>query len=507
MYVSDFKEATLSFSLVQDSGPPQTSITPVSAKKVSDPEPFFSCSIIPDHCRVTASSARPSSQQSDTGTDMDSASARVSDLYIFERQKRDFILCPNVAQEELKGPGCDSHDVTCGCGRMTEHRCCRSSQGRVMLGRESDVSHSVTLIPHAGDACGTARPVNDAQRGEAEVADLTPQMQSCDSRVELWLDACQCLAGEASDDVLPQAGHSVMQEGPVFAHDLDFPTTDTPVSAYSPDAREEIGCSDHDTVGRGPPVERWSSVDSWASALSDWTGIITPLPEDITAAFTEIGAEIDALTQALAEVNAHLHRETSDNATGEEPAGHSQQLMGVQDQPVKPQSLPDRGQSCLPLCLQDGVGSQSIRMLRDTNAVTQGVKEREEIQSRKAELALCPTRLSAPAVSPSDPVASTGGNLIPKSLDPADVDLEGYDDKDIFIGNTEDPVILKIIEDANLEEARRELLIEEVRWLLMQVYRESMSIFACHVVSFCSKSTNPSFLVTVSSTTHATEKS
>lgn len=430
---------------------------------MSDPEPFSSCSSISDHCGVAALSSRQSA-----GTDTDPASAPVSDLYIFERETQDFILCPDAAQEEFEGPSCDSRVVTCGCEHMAEHRGCHSRPGGVTLDRESDVSQRETLVPHAGDACETAHSVNDAQQGEAQVTRLTPQMRCCDNRVELWLDACQYLTAEDPGDVLHKAGHSVTPEVPVLTDDVDFPATETPVSGYSPDGREGIGCSDRDTVGRGPPVERWSSVESWASALSDWTGIITALPEDLTAAFTEIGAEIDALTQALAEVNTHA----SDEAKGEEPAGPSQPLMGVQDQPLKPQTLPDSavlsGQSCLPLCLQDGHGSQSVRTLCDANATTQGVKEREEIQSRRAELAPRPT---APTVSAGDPVESTGGNVtdvIPESLDPADVDVGGYDDRDVLISNSEDPVVLKITEDTDLEKARRELLIEEVRWLLIQ---------------------------------------
>lgn len=445
--VYDLKESILSFSLGQDSGPPQTSIASVSVKKMSDPEPLPSCRIISDPGGVTASSWPPS-HQSD-GTDKDTASASMPDLYICETDTRDLILCPNVAPEELKGPDCDSRILTCVCGHLGEHGCYHSSQTGATLDCESEV-------PHAGDACEAARLVNDAQAG---VTDLTPQMRCCDNRVELWLDACQYLAGQAPDDALLKAGHSGHPD------DLDFPTTDTPVSGFSPDGGEGIGCSDHDAVGRGPPVERWSSVDSWASALSDWTGIITALPEDLTAAFTEIGAEIDALTQALAEVNAHLQ--------GEET---THQLMGVQDQPLKTQNLPDSsvlsgqsclsvlsGQSCLPLCLQDGDGSQSVRVLCDANAP-------------------CLTHSSAPTVSPGDPVASTGGSVT-ESLDPAGVDLGGDEERDILIHNSEDPVILKIIEDTDLEKAPRELLNEEVRWLLMQFIGEFMTIFACHVQS------------------------
>lgn len=400
-YAPDFKEPICFFSLAQGSAAPQTLITSV-------PEPLSSCSILSDHSGVSS----PSRPLSDT-IDKDTASAHVSDLYIFESQTRDYILCPNVAREDFKSPECDSRVLACGCGHAAEGCVCHSSREGVILDRESDVSHSEMLIPRAGDACETLPSVNDAQQGEAGGADLTPQMRCCDNPVELWLDACQYLAGEGPDDVLHEAARSITQEVPMLTKDLDFPTTDTPVSGYCSDGREGIGCSDDDTVGRGPPVERWSSVDSWASALSDWTGIITALPQDFTAAFTEIGAEIDALTQALAEVNAQLHKETTDDGKDQEPAGQLQHLMGVQDQPLKPQNLP--------ICLQDGDDSQSVR-----GCVT---------------------------------------DVIPGSLYPADVDLGGCDESDASIGNNEDPVILKIIEDTDLEKAPRELLIEEVRWL------------------------------------------
>lgn len=460
IYAPDYKEPTLSFSLAQDSAAPQTVITPI-------PEPLSSCSIISDRSGVS-SLPRPLSDS----IDKDTASAPVSDLYIFESQTQDYILCHKVAREDFKSPECDSPVLTCGCGHAAEGCGCHSSQEGVMLERESDVSHSETLIPRAGDACETAPSVNDAPQGEAEGADLTPQMRCCDNPVELWLDACQYLAGEGPDDVLHEAAHSVTQEVPMLTKDLDSPTTDTPVSGYSCDGPEGIGCSDDDTAGRGPPVERWSSVDSWASALSDWTGIITALPQDLTAAFTEIGAEIDALTQALAEVNAQLHKETTDDGKGQEPAGQLQQLMGVQDQPLKPQNLP--------ICLQDGDDSQRVRLLCDTNATTQGVKEREEIQLRRTELAPCPTHLPAPTAPCGHTVASPGGcvtDVSPDSLYPADVDLGGCDERDASVSSS--PVILKITEDTDLEKAPRELLIEEVRQLWILLYRELMSIFAC----------------------------
>lgn len=474
IYVSDFKESILSFSLVEDT--PQTSS--VSMKTASLPSP-----------------SRPLSRQSD-GTDQDAASAPVTDLYIFESETQDFGLHPDVAQEEFKGPSRDSRVLACG-SEHTAELCCQEG---LSLDGESDAGHGKTLTPHAGDAGEPASPVNDAQWGVGQVSDLTPETHRCDNPVELWLDACQYLAGEAPDDVLHGAGHSGMQEAPLLATDLDFPTTDAPVSGYGLDGRDGIGCSDDDTVGRGPPVERWSSVDSWASALSDWTGIITGLPEDLTAAFTEIGAEIDALTQALAEVNAHLHRETSDNGRGQEPAGQPQQLMGVQDQPLKPQDLPDSsalsGQSCLPLCLQDGDGSRSVPMLCDAN-VTQGVKGREEIQSRRAELAPCPAHLPAPTVSPSGPVASPGGyvpEVIPGSLCPAAVDFGGGEGGTL-ISNNEDPVILKIVEDTEVEKVPRELQIQEVRRLLIQCFTGNscpyFHVFVSSFLMYCGCSQSP----------------
>lgn len=480
--VSDFKESILSFSLVEDSGTPQTSNSSASMKTASLP----SRSATSDH-RGVASPSRPLSRQLD-GTDEDAAPAPVTDLYIFESETRVFSLRPDVAQEEFKGPTCDSRGLACGSEDAAE-LCCQEG---VMPGHESDARHGKTLTPHAGDAGEPASPVNDAQWGGGQVTDLTPETRRCDDPIELWLDACQYLAGEAPDDVPHGAGHSGMQEAPLLASHLDYPTTDAPVSGYGPDGRDGIGCSDDDTEGRGPPVERWSSVDSWASALSDWTGIITALPEDLTAAFTEIGAEIDALTQALAEVNAHLHRETSDSGRGQEPAGQPQQLMGVQDQPLKPQDLPDssvlsRG-SCLPLCLQDGDGSGSVPTLCDAN-VTQGVKGREEIQSRRAELAPCPAHLPAPTVSSSGPVASPGGHVpdvIPGSLYPAAVDLGGGEGGTL-ISDSEDLVILKIVEDTEVEKVPRELQIQEVRRLLIQCFTGNL----CPYFHVCGCSQSP----------------
>lgn len=497
---SDFKEPALSLSLIQENSTSQPfrsmSSTADGLMEPSVNEPRSSCSFSSDRSQAT-SLLRSLSHQSDS-LESDAAIAPVSDLYIFESEKGDVILSPNVDPEEIKCPeyqplfktggdrDSDSHVMMCASGNLVTQCHHGSSQERAKLDYESDVRQRRGLIPPAVDACEAGlMSVNDARRGKAEVTDFTPQLRCCDSPIELWLDACQYLAGEGTEDrdALDKTGQSVMQELTVNS-DLAFPATETQASGFTPDGSEGIGWSD-DTIGWGPAVERWSSVDSWASALSDCTGIITALPEDLTAAFTEIGAEIDALRQALAEVNIHIDTETSKDRKGQEPAAQvqSQQPMGVQDQPLKAQNLPESsvlsGQSCLSLCLQpakhelrDREDSQSFQSLCDTTPTTQGEKEPEEIQSSEAELAPRPTRASK--VSPSATVASPGGrdaDVIPESTYSADVGLShfgGYVESfetDIFISNDDYPIILNIIEDTDLEGQRppAELLIEEVR--------------------------------------------
>lgn len=498
---SEFKEPALSFSLIQDNSKPQpfraTSSTSEGLMEPSVTEPLSSGSFSSDHSQATPL-LRSLSYQSDS-LESDTATAPVSDLYIFESETQDFILSLNVDPEEIKCPeyqslsqtrgkkadDCDSRVMMCNSENVVTQCHHGSSQERAMLDYESDVSQHKRLIPPAVDACDAdMMSVNDAQREKAEVTDLTPQLQRSDSPIEMWLDACQYLAGEDTDDrdVLDKTGQSVMQGVLTVTSDLAFPARETQVSGCNPGGSEGIGWSDDDTRGWGPPVERWSSVDSWASALSDWTGIITALPEDLTAAFTEIGAEIDALRQVLTEVNTHIDTETSRDGKGQKPAvqAQPQQTMGVQDQPLKTQNLPDSsvlsGQSCLSLCLeasghelQDRKGS-----LCDSTPTTPREKKPDEIQTSKTELAPCPTHLRTPMVSPSATIASPGGygvDVIPESTYSADMNLShfgGYVESfetDIFISNDEDPVILNIIEDTDLEgqKAPAELLIEEVR--------------------------------------------
>ncbi|XP_029372308.1 alpha-protein kinase 2 [Echeneis naucrates] len=235
------------------------------------------------------------------------------------------------------------------------------------------------------------------------------------------------------------------------------------VSGYNnPEGSTGIGWCDEDSGGWGPPVERWSSVDSWASALSDWAAIITAPPEDLTAAFTEIGAEIDALTQALAEVHADKDTETSEEAEGQQTSLQTrpQPPMGVQDQPLMTQNIPEScvlsGQSCVSLCLEPAgpeLQRQRAEHLCDSTASKAEGREPEEIQSSPGESPLRPSQRHSSTGLSSAPVASPGGYsvdapLIPGATPSADVTLSqsgGY------VESLETDIVLNIIEDTDLE--------------------------------------------------------
>ncbi|XP_040915330.1 alpha-protein kinase 2 isoform X2 [Toxotes jaculatrix] len=489
------QEPSLSFAHIQDNTTPEPSGTMSSISeglmKLSSTEPLSRLSFRSEHNPATYL-LRSLSPDSDS-LESDTAVAPVSDLYIFETETQDFILSPNVDPPEIKSPECQPSSHT--EGKKTHHDCethvpmcdsadvltkCHynSTEEQALVDYESDVGQHIGLRPPAVDACeASLMPVNDAGQEKAEITGLTPQARQSDSPVELWLDACQYLAGEDTEDrdILGETSLCVMQGGLSATSDLSFLSGETQGSGYNPEGSEGIGWSCEDTRGWGPPVERWSSVDSWASALSDWTGIITAPPEDITAAFTEIGAEIDALTKALAEVNTNTDTETSKEGQSQETVVQvqSQPPMGVQGQPLEAQNIPESsvisGQSCLSLGLevggteiQDREGSQSFESLCDSTLTTQEEKELEETQMGQAESFICPihphSSMGAMVASPGAYGADvTGVTLIPGSTSCADVNLSefgGYVESletDIFSCN-EDPIILNIVEDTDLEE-------------------------------------------------------
>lgn len=447
---SKTKEQVLSFSFTQENNTPQPyrdiSSTSEGLMEPSISEPPASS----DHSQATFQ-LMSSSYQSDS-LEGDTATGLESDLYIFESETLEFILSPHVNPKEITcpeyqpfsqtrgekaDPDCDPHTVMCDSENAVTQCHLNLSHEQAMPGCDSDTSQHKKLSPSSVKSCAAhMMSVNDGRRGTAEVTVSSPNLPRSNSPVELWLDACQYLAGEDAEhkDVLDNKGLPVTQVPLTVTR--AFPASEAQVSGYNRDGCEGIGWSDDDTLGWGPPVERWSSVDSWASALSDWSGIFTALPENLTAAFTEIGAEIDALRQALAEVNTRIDTDASQDLGV--PA--QTQSMGVQDQPLKTQNLPESsvlsGQSCLPSCLVSS--GQELTP--------------QEIKSSKG----CPTHLSASVLSSRARVASLD-DVIPESTYSADVDFSHFggnvesNDVDDFINNDEDPIILNIVEDTDLE--------------------------------------------------------
>jgi len=427
------QDPALSFSLVRG-GSPSQSFGVVTSTPEGSVEPFVTEPPSSSQRSGDTHLLRSFSHESDS-LESDSATAPVSDLYISESETHDFILSAHI------DPDCDSHSAASRCHRG-------SGEERAMVDRESDVSRHAG--PPAAEACeGGLMLVNDGSRGNAETIDLTPQPQQRNSPIELWLDACQYLAGEDTEDwrVLDRTRY-VPRGG--LTSELSFPPGETQVSGYNLDGSDGIGWSSDDAIGWGPPVERWSSVDSWASALSDWTGIIAAPPEDFTAAFTEIGAEIDALTQALAEVKTHLGTEAPREGKGQGAAAwvQSQPPMGVQNQNL-PESTVLSGQRCPSLCLEaagaesrDKEGSQSGKSLCES---TREEKELEEIQSSSAGSS------GEAAASPG----GHGGGAIPgstsSSADPNPSPWEGCVESGLFFSSEEDQIVLNITEDTDVE--------------------------------------------------------
>uniref|UniRef100_UPI0037E86257 alpha-protein kinase 2 n=1 Tax=Semicossyphus pulcher TaxID=241346 RepID=UPI0037E86257 len=491
-YISDIKQE----QVVQENSLAQPfealSFTSEGFMKPCVTEPLSIPSFSPESSQATCLS-RSLSHQSDS-LESDTATAPVSELYIFESETQDFILSSNEDPEEIKCPeyqplsqtGVKKTDTDCNTHVLMDDsenivtQCHHgSSEERALADYESHVSHHARLESPAVDACEAGfMSVNDAGPGKVEVTDVTQQPQQSDSPTELWLDACQYLAGEDTEDrdVLDKTCHSVVQEVLTDTSDWPFPPGETQVSGYYTDGSEGIGWSSDDTKGWGPPVERWSSVDSWASALSDWTEIIAAPPEDFTAAFTEIGAEIDALTQALVEVNTHLDTETSEEGKGPDTAVQTrlQPSMGVQDQPLVAQNIPEGsvlpGQSFLFLSLeaagpdlQDTDGSRSVESLCDSIQATQ--------VQREPENSSCPSHQHSMG-STGAMLASPGGfdvGVVPGSTSSTDLDLSHFGgfvaslETNSFICNEDDSIILNIIEDTEFEgrNAPEELITDE----------------------------------------------
>lgn len=473
VFTSQGIDQNLSFDFTQENitqeSPGLTHSASQGVLESSISEPPFSS----DHSQVTSSIRSLSYHTDSLEGDMDTG--RVSDLYIFESEPLNFVLSPHIdpgkitcpeyqPSLQLKGDKteCEPHIVMCDSKNLVSQCCLGSSHSHAMPYCESDVSQRKKRRSSSEKSCVVGMmSVSDAGRRTAEVTSASsPKLPHRNSPVELWLDACQYLAVEdvENKDFLDNTGPTVTQGPPAQTSDFPFPERQMQVSGYNSNGNDGIGWSDSDTLAWGPPVERWSSVDSWSSALSDWSGIFTALPEDLTTAFTEIGAEIDALRLALVEVNTQRDTDASQEL---QAATHLQQPMGVQDQPLKTQNLPENsilsGQSYLTLCgIPSGPDLQdlSTSSLCPISSTTQ-----EDIESSQSELSKCPVVLASARVTSLD-------NAIPNSTSTSDMDLFHLDVKveskqsDDFITPNEDPIILRIVEDTDCYDLPGKLTIE-----------------------------------------------
>lgn len=421
--------------------------------------------------------------------DCDTLVGPLSDLYIFESDTQDVtlnqtldpqeIMCPEYLPLSQTGVGKANWDVhvpmSNSAGIATQCHC-GSSEERDTENDVSEVSQHKELQAPAVDAWGVdSMSVNNVGSGRSEVTDLTLQVQRSNSPIEVWLDACQYLTGEDPEDweFLDKTGHSVIHRDHSDSSVSPFPGGETNVSDCNHDGSKVIGWSSDDTRGCGPPVERWPSVDSWATALSDWTGIIEASPEDITSAFAEIGAEIDALTQALGEVNTNTESDTLQEDLETTVEGQFQQTMGVQDKPLKTQNISESSihaeQSCLSLCLEargpevHDRGSLRAESPYDSAPTTQREPQPEELLSCQAECSTCPTAQLSSMDSSFTTVISPGIHSVDEreiqltsgSSASGDLDLSPFAgcisflETDIFGHDEDDQIVLNITEDTD----------------------------------------------------------
>lgn len=158
---------------------------------------------------------------------------------------------------------------------------------------------------------------------------FTGRERDVEAGSELWLDAFQFLAGEED-------------EGAIFDKCSPSPLTTHPDNTKAADhtRRENISIDHHpeDWELRFPPVERWSSSDSWASALSDWFQAVNTYPED---SFTSANTSSTGSKQSMAIQDNILEQRTGPhNANNNGQTGLSLNLL----EPEEPGQASSRGQ-------------------------------------------------------------------------------------------------------------------------------------------------------------------
>lgn len=447
------KEPPLSLSLMKKVGSPEPSkqLQPTSLEHSSI---FRSLSALTD------------------SLDSDAMVGPISDLHIFEGDTHDVILSQTVDPSALTCPeylplsqtgkektdhDCAPHVLMCDSEGIVSQCHHSFSKEQAIESNLSEVSQHEELRPPAVDAWSVELMLgSDVRSGKAEVTDLTLDLQRTDSPVEHWMDARQDLRGEDEYvENLDKASHFILQEHQV--------------SGYSSGDSKRIDCSIDDTKGWGPPVRRWSSVDSWATALSDWTGIVEDPSEDIAAAFAEIGAEIDALTQSLDKLNGHTESDTLHESLKTTERERAKEVMGVQDQLLKNQSIPENSihpdQSCLSLGIQaEGSEHQDNSDLKivESSCDPENTTKGEQL----ARLSL----VDSPRVTMASSEGYTMAEITLRTVNPSSSALDLYKtdgyfrifEDDIFLSNEVLPIKLTITEDTD-SITHPELVLEEVR--------------------------------------------
>lgn len=395
----------------------------------------LSASCKSDDCHAT--DLLRSLSHSSNDSDSDIPAARLSELYIFESEAHDFILSPEPNPQDIQCPQAMPLSQTVADISFTTYEAGDSSRAvtkydqdlsddQIIVQCELGESNSPRLGSPAIDACDVAQTNTDA------VSKTTRN----DSPVELWLDACPYFTVDETED-RNLSIQSVMQDSMTITSDFSVPTEETQRSGYSQNACEMIGWS-FDDKSWGPPVERWSSVDSWASALSDWTEIISSPAEDLTAAFTEIGAEIDALTQALAEVTtqieAELQSEKADDVL-------DKSIMGVQDKPSDSQNIAE---------VSGNTGQSGLIQERERTGCTRTteLKQSDHLEPQKQFMGSCEVTASEMFNEDTRAQSVTHGAAFEADTGLLDVRF------DSLVTDLSNDVILNIQEDTDCEHRR-----------------------------------------------------
>ncbi|KAL7844175.1 hypothetical protein SRHO_G00227140 [Serrasalmus rhombeus] len=213
-------------------------------------------------------------------------------------------------------------------------------------------------IPQISEEAGTDLPLLDICSTPAAVQESSCRGMEDDLSNELWMDACQFLTiEEDKESIYDEWGHSPIPSP----------------CRVSPNITKSLASSQ----GRGavigqlgdwelPPVERWSSSDSWASALSDWFQTVSVFAEDRPLAATAT---------------------SSSNPLDSQP----QPCMAVQDtteqQKDSPESCSTTGQMCLPPSSTEAeVDAQRQRVPRDEETLLQLAEKDMHLHVRTQDL-------------------------------------------------------------------------------------------------------------------------